>query len=63
MANRLSEEAAQKRNRFANRDVACWAPGGSSAVFYNDTDDTSISDLKAFSTLDESVDMGIEVAR
>lgn len=72
VAKRLSEDA-QKRNRFANGDVAYWAPGGSFAVFFNDTGNTSISDLivmgkvtsdlKAFDTLEESVDMRIEVAK
>ncbi|WP_153111027.1 cyclophilin-like fold protein [Propionivibrio limicola] len=72
VANRLSEDAP-KRNRFANGDVAYWAPGGSFAVFFNDTGNTSLSDLivmgkvtsdlKAFDALDESVDMRIEVAK
>lgn len=72
VANRLSEDA-QKRNRFANGDVAYWAPGGSFAVFFNDTGNTSISDLivmgkvtsdlKAFDALEDSVDMRIAVAK
>lgn len=72
VAKRLSEDA-QKRSRFANGDVAYWAPGGSFAVFFNDTGNTSISDLivmgkitsdlKTFDGMEESVDMRIELAR
>ena len=72
VASRLSDDAP-KRNRFASGDVVYWVPGGSFAVFFNDTGNTSLadlivmgkvtSDLKAFDTLGESVDMRIEVVR
>lgn len=72
VANRLSDNAP-KRNRFCNGDVAYWVPGGSFAVFFNDSGNTALSDLivmgkvtanlKAFDTLGESVEWRIEVAK
>lgn len=71
--HRLSVKG-EKQNFFKSGDVAYWAPGGSFAIFFNDRNvDTSIndlllmgkitSDLKAFDTLGESVDMHIEVLK
>ena len=72
VAKRLSEDTP-KRNHFASGDVTYWVPGGSFAVFFNDAGNNSLSDLivmgkvtsdlKAFDTLGESVEMRIEIAK
>jgi hypothetical protein len=65
----LSVEAPQQTG-FRNGDIAYWVPGGSFAVFFDDTRDTNISDLivigrvgsdlSAFNALGATVDMRIE---
>lgn len=63
----------QRQSGFANGDVAYWAPGGSFAIFFNETANQNISDLivmgkitsnlETFDTLGESVVMRIETTR
>lgn len=59
-----------RQTGFRSGDIAYWVPGGSFAVFFDDTRDTNLSDLivigrvtsdlAAFATLGARVDMRIE---
>lgn len=72
VGKRLSDNGRQQ-NGFADGDVAYYVPGGSFAVFFNSKVNPDIShlivmgkitsDLSVFDSLDESVEMRIELTR